>query len=197
MPDYTALAQIPTPTGPEANVVPADLKRLAQAVDWHLNLYALDEADRNARYDSAPVGTVVYCTTRVATWQRAVAGWNTLHQSVPHSDYNPIPQANWDDAGCYFARDNRTIQVYLSMTYTGVSLNATASGHLADIPVAQLIAPVPYPLWPITSTYRMGNGSGGLRVSNINGIVYMIDAYPNMGISQGDVMGAHLIYVVN
>ena len=80
-------AELPVPAGGDAPQVPTDLAELATALDPHLVHHAEDQADRDARFATAPVQTLVIAEDGTA-WMKLVAGtntWTTL--SAPLQDW--------------------------------------------------------------------------------------------------------------
>ncbi|MCX4661508.1 hypothetical protein [Streptomyces uncialis] len=78
-------ALLPVPGGGQAPAVPGDLAALALALDPHLVQHCVDQADRDARYSTAPLHTVVTAETG-ALWIKTSAvtsTWATVWEPTP------------------------------------------------------------------------------------------------------------------
>ncbi|MFD8937334.1 hypothetical protein ACFV0R_19130 [Streptomyces sp. NPDC059578] len=79
------LAGLPVPGGGQAPTVPAHLAPLALAIDQHLVQHAVDQADRNAKYSTAPLHTVVAAEDG-SVWVKTsatTAVWATVYEPPP------------------------------------------------------------------------------------------------------------------
>lgn len=180
MPDTDPWTGIRVPLGNEADVVPADLARMREDFRDLLNLKAVNEADRNARYGDVPSGTLVSSTTTRDVWKKLDTGWKLVSGG---DGWNPLAASwnpLWEDAGCEYSLDSRMTNVGFRCLYNGPDVVATQYGHLADITVCTL----PLALRPHhaeTGTW-VGNYTSGAVSIYSSGAVVICDAYPLTGL---------------
>ncbi|GGX01856.1 hypothetical protein [Streptomyces chryseus] len=87
-------AQLPVPGGGDAPVGPGNLAALATAIDPHLVHHATNLADRNSRFATAPVHTLVSAENG-ALWKKTSSTTNTWITVVePVAAWRPIALAS-------------------------------------------------------------------------------------------------------
>ncbi|MFH9011239.1 hypothetical protein ACH4C6_07665 [Streptomyces sp. NPDC017943] len=69
-------AELPVPGGGQAPAVPADFAELAQAVDPHLVQFVANKAERDTKYATAPVHTIVSAADGTV-WKKTSSSSNT------------------------------------------------------------------------------------------------------------------------
>lgn len=133
MPTYSTYAQLRTPLGPEANVVPADLALLADGIDPLLNLQATDEADRDARYNNAPVGTLVSLTSVGMLCWKGLDGWQIVSRRAQTITNALAPTSDWSPTyNTLYISVNGMAQLYLSITYQGSGISVPSNGNISN-----------------------------------------------------------------
>lgn len=83
-------AGLPVPAGGDGPDVPADIAELATALDPHLVQHASDEADRDSKYSTAPVQTLVIAEDGTS-WIKLSSSsntWATLYE--PLQGWQPV-----------------------------------------------------------------------------------------------------------
>lgn len=80
--DPTTYAELPIPAMEDADIVPADLLSLANALDQRVLLRATSSADRDARYGGVEDGTAVINSQDGTLWMRADGAWLTMWQKT-------------------------------------------------------------------------------------------------------------------
>ncbi|MBL3670817.1 hypothetical protein JL475_33640 [Streptomyces sp. M2CJ-2] len=80
-------ASLPVPGGGQSPTVPADMAALAEAIDRHLVHYVANKAERDSRFASAPVHTIVSAADGTV-WKKTAAGntWATWWEPAPGWD---------------------------------------------------------------------------------------------------------------
>lgn len=78
----TTHAELPNPAMEDADIVPADLLALANALDQRVLLRATSAADRDARHGGVDDGTAVINTLDGTLWMRADGEWLTMWQKT-------------------------------------------------------------------------------------------------------------------
>ncbi|MFC8520821.1 hypothetical protein [Streptomyces sp. NPDC057257] len=92
-------ANLPVPGGGDGPTMPADLAELAEAIDPHLWQHANDQADRNTKYATAPVQTVVVALDGT-TWIKVASDSNTwITVWEPVADWVPLTLASGYEEG--------------------------------------------------------------------------------------------------
>ncbi|MFE6494118.1 hypothetical protein [Streptomyces sp. NPDC057748] len=76
-------AGLPVPAGGDAPAIDAIIAAYSEVLDKHLLQLVTTEADRNAKLNGCPNGTVAVSTTTGTVWARAGGTWVTWWEPIP------------------------------------------------------------------------------------------------------------------
>lgn len=207
MTDVSDWGGILLPSGPEAAVVPADLKKIVNQMAPRLVGYVTTQAERDANYDGFPAGGLVVAPTAglMAVWMSlgkvgGVQSWETIYQNTGwvtsgflfgtgiSGAATPYAVANDPDYPCKARIKANRCEVYVGLLYNGAStLTANAAdGNLTDYPWVQF----PNGFRPADNqvTLMQVNGYGAmLRVNGGtgSGVGFMSSTVPGLPIATG------------
>lgn len=139
MPIFSKYAQIRTPVPPEANAVPADLAAMVDGFDRLVNLQAVDEADRDARYGDVPAGTLVSLTTRGQLTWKGLDGWQVVSRRPLWLDNAVATTSDWSPSRNEMTvSSSGVVQLHVTAAYEGPTVNVPADGNIANILVGTI-----------------------------------------------------------
>lgn len=189
MPDATTFGQDPIPTGPEAAWLPGALMAYAESIDPKLVHAATSQADRDSRYATLPVGSLVTWAAGRTIWMKTAGGWERVFfDSGWVTAGFTYPDINWA-AGSYARARNRNgiIEVRAEVTYNGPT-TAYPSGDLSNVTVA--VVPTAYRatngvVLPLTG-YNNGRSVGMAGTSN--GELRLVSVPPGASLVNGSAL---------
>lgn len=194
MPDLSAFGGYPSPTGPEAADVPADLLALVSALDAHTVLFATSVSDRNAKYGSVPAGALVTCPGLKTIWLALGSGvWSTVYSDSGWSTAGFTWSAGFSDSASRWRQVGPLVEVDLHATYSGADIVASSVGGVSDVSVVTVGAPPPVASRPAIFRTSLTSGSGYLSST---GLISLSDLHSLSTLSAGHSVAATFVYMV-
>lgn len=185
--------RIRTPAGNQKVAVAADLKKMADDIDQQLNLKALNENDRNTRYQNVKAGTKVV-TEDGWEWVKTsnppdAPTWKTLHSGAVYTGFSWTN--GFEDAGdSAIVQEGEHYDLMVSAIYNGTDLIGPGGpeGGLDDVRICQITDPNWRP-WGSRPFIVHGGGSfGGHGICyGSTGTVNITHTYPGADLNPGDV----------
>jgi hypothetical protein len=150
MPDTNHFTGLPVPLDGEASNGPEDFAAFRDALAGHTVVFATTEANRDALYADAPVGTICSSTTTKTVWRKAAMPntWDTIfHDSGWVSLAGASWGDSWSDNGSVYRILNERVTIDLRAVYNGDPVGSgdgTGSGNMAN----QVILTLPSEIQP-------------------------------------------------
>lgn len=189
MPDLTPFAQLPYPVGAEDPDGPAALMQLAEKIDPQLVLYAVNSADRDARYADLDNGLVITTSAPWTAWLRHPTGWLTLYEDTGQVEI-PVTalEPGWSagDVPIYIRRRQGQVGFRFSGSYAS-DIVASVTGSISDVPILSI--PSGYrPQWTITVNFLGGFTSGQARIYASDTACRLSTMMPTSSLSAGTII---------
>lgn len=188
----TPLGKIPYPSGSQAPAAAADMMAAFMDIDARLVLQAVDAADRDSRYATAPSGTLVASGPSKSIWMKIGAGpadWKDIHTDTGWIEKGFTLGDGWDVRNKLRARRwTDLIEIRGDLVRTGPDIQALDHGDISDTRIVS----VPAEFRPLLGSYCVGNfrssrTSGGTTL-NGQGDVVITDMHPSTRIATGDFL---------
>lgn len=186
----TPLTGIPYPVGSDAPTAAADMMEAFVHLDSRTVLPALDQADRDAKYSSAPASSLVVSGPSKRIWLKTgpnPGDWHDIYFDTGWVENGFTITSGWQVRNKLRARQvTDTIEIRADMVRTGADIQSDETGDIAD---EQIVA-VPPQFRPLLGSYAVGNFRGsrtsGGTTLNGQGNVVLTDMNPGTRIATGD-----------
>lgn len=188
----TPLSAIPYPSGSDAPAAAADMMAAFMHLDSRLVLHAIDAADRDSKYSTAPTGSLVVSGESKSIWLKIGDGpmdWQDIYTDTGWIEKGFTVGSGWEIRNKVRARRvTDQIEIRADLVRTGPDVQAPDHGDISDTTVLS----VPPQFRPLLGTYvansfRASRTSGGTTL-NGQGDIVITDMHPSTRIAQGDFL---------
>lgn len=183
----------PLPEDPDLDDVPAVLASIFDTIDDLFVLKATNTTDRDAKYVTAPKGTIVATTSDSALWFKTsdtLANWLPIYRDTGWVTSGFSDGSGWTASLAQIRQVGPTVHLAFSTLRTGADIVPAATGvHAGNVAGDPTLLVIPATYWPtVFQVPILGAGSfgAGRLALSPDGGVRLYDYYPGATLSSGD-----------